>query len=106
MRVRGRIGRPLVAVAVMCDVCSHCGPGAAEAAHRHAPFCLHAPGPTPAPARPAAGMVGGGGDSGRLAQFVSNASFATLTLIYTFTELLDLSDQVGGWLSCGGLCQM
>ncbi len=43
------------------------------------------------------GAAGKGGDSGELAQFVSNASFATLTLIYTFTELLDLSDQVAGW---------
>ena len=47
------------------------------------------------------GMAGGGGGEeggGKLAQFVSNASFATLMLIYTFTELLDLSDQVCGWV--------
>jgi hypothetical protein len=37
----------------------------------------------------------GGGDGGRMAQFVSNASFASLALIYTFTEVLDLSDKVG-----------
>ena len=49
-----------------------------------------------------AGMAGGGGegDSGKVAQFVSNASFATLTLIYTFTELLDLSDKVKGQAGC------
>ncbi|PSC73387.1 ATP-binding cassette sub-family D member 4 [Micractinium conductrix] len=40
------------------------------------------------------GMAGSGKDSGELAQFVSNASFATLMLIYTVTELLDLSDQL------------
>jgi len=34
------------------------------------------------------------GDSGQLAQFISNSSFVLLSLIYTFTELLDLSDQV------------
>lgn len=63
---------------------------------RHFPRTLLAAVP-----RPRAGMAGGGGDSGQMAQFVSNASFATLTLIYTFTELLDLSDKVGaglGWL--------
>jgi hypothetical protein len=49
-------------------------------------------------------MAGGGGDSGQMAQFVSNASFATLTLIYTFTELLDLSDKVGGGLGWLQLC--
>ena len=60
-------------------------------------------------------MAGGGGEEGggKLAQFVSNASFATLMLIYTFTELLDLSDQVGkcgwlcgvwGWAGCGWMC--
>ena len=31
---------------------------------------------------------------GELAQFVSNASFASLSLIYSFTELLDLGEQV------------
>jgi hypothetical protein len=48
-------------------------------------------------------MAGGGGEEGggKLAQFVSNSSFATLMLIYTFTELLDLSDQVD---KCGWLC--
>lgn len=35
-----------------------------------------------------------GNDGGQTAQFVSNASFAALALIYTVTELLDLSDRV------------
>lgn len=39
-----------------------------------------------------AGMAGN--DGGQTAQFVSNASFATLALIYTVTELLDLSDRM------------
>ncbi|KAL4434207.1 hypothetical protein ABPG75_000648 [Micractinium tetrahymenae] len=39
-----------------------------------------------------AGMAGN--DGGETAQFVSNASFATLALIYTVTELLDLSDRM------------
>ncbi|KAL3160894.1 hypothetical protein ABBQ38_009286 [Trebouxia sp. C0009 RCD-2024] len=34
-----------------------------------------------------------GMDSGELAKWVSNASFATLTLIYSFTQLLDLASQ-------------
>ena len=33
-------------------------------------------------------------DQGQLAKWVSNASFATLTLIYTFTQILDLGTQV------------
>ena len=37
---------------------------------------------------------GGGGSGGEIAQFVSNASFFTLTLIYTFTEVLDLAEQL------------
>lgn len=55
----------------------------------------------PTPSRPDhpplagyAGAAKAGGDSGQLAQFVSNASFVLLSLIYAFTELLDLSDQV------------
>ena len=36
----------------------------------------------------------GEGDSGKTAQMISNASFATLSLIYSFTEVLDLSDQL------------
>jgi hypothetical protein len=41
---------------------------------------------------------GGGGeghDSGADAQLVSNASFATLTLVYAFTQLLDTAEKVG-----------
>ncbi len=45
-----------------------------------------------------AGMAGN--DGGQTAQFVSNASFATLALIYTVTELLDLSDRVRRQLAC------
>lgn len=33
-------------------------------------------------------------DSGRRAQFISNASFATLSLIYSFTEVADLSERL------------
>ena len=33
-------------------------------------------------------------DSGRRAKWVSNASFVTLTLIYSFTQLIDLASQV------------
>ena len=32
-------------------------------------------------------------DSGQRARWVSNASFATLTLIYSFTQMLDLASQ-------------
>ena len=41
------------------------------------------------------GAVAGGmgtGSSGAVAERISNASFATLMLIYSFTELLDLAD--------------
>ena len=38
-----------------------------------------------------AGAFGKAGDSGETAQKISNASFATLSLIYSFTEVLDLS---------------
>lgn len=41
---------------------------------------------------PASG--GGSGSGGEIAQFVSNASFVTLALIYTLTELLDLADNL------------
>ena len=34
-----------------------------------------------------------GMDSGQLAKWVSNASFATLTLIYSFTQMLDLASR-------------
>ena len=33
-------------------------------------------------------------DEGQRAKCVSNASFATLTLIYSFTQILDLGSQV------------
>ena len=35
-----------------------------------------------------------GASSGATAERVSNASFATLTLIYSFTQLLDMADQL------------
>lgn len=58
---------------------------------RSLPPPLHSITRPPTRAYPA-GMAGApGGDSGALAQWVSNASFATLMLIYSFTELLDLS---------------
>ena len=38
-----------------------------------------------------AGAFGKAGDGGETAQKISNASFATLSLIYSFTEVLDLS---------------
>lgn len=41
-----------------------------------------------------AGAIGRGGDSGETAQQISNASFATLSLIYSFTETLNLSDDL------------
>lgn len=41
-----------------------------------------------------AGSTPGAMDSGQLAKWVSNASFATLTLIYSFTQMLDLASQV------------
>lgn len=34
------------------------------------------------------------GEGGKLAQQISNASFATISLIYSFTETLDLSDKI------------
>ena len=40
-----------------------------------------------------AGSMPTGMDSGQLAKWVSNASFATLTLIYSFTQMLDLATQ-------------
>lgn len=49
---------------------------------------------TSAPCTPPLAGYAGSGDSGKLAQFISNSSFVLLSLIYTFTELLDLSDQV------------
>jgi ABC-type uncharacterized transport system fused permease/ATPase subunit len=42
----------------------------------------------------AAAAAGAGGSGGELAQFVSNASFASLSLIYSFTEMLDLGEQL------------
>ena len=49
-------------------------------------------------------------DSGEAAKWVSNASFATLTLIYSFTQLLDLANQsstlVGVTLRVGQLLQV
>lgn len=49
-------------------------------------------------------------DSGEVAKWVSNASFATLTLIYSFTQLLDLANQfstlVGVTLRVGQLLQV
>ena len=49
-------------------------------------------------------------DSGEAAKWVSNASFATLTLIYSFTQLLDLANQcstlVGITLRVGQLLQV
>ena len=41
-----------------------------------------------------AGSLAEGGDSGKTAQQISNASFATLSLIYSFTEVLNLSDSL------------
>ncbi len=38
--------------------------------------------------------AGGGSSGGELAEFVSNASFASLSLIYSFTEMLDLGEQL------------
>ena len=35
-----------------------------------------------------------GGSGGAAAERISNASFATLTLVYTFTSLLNLADEV------------
>jgi hypothetical protein len=35
-----------------------------------------------------------GGSGGATAERISNASFATLTLIYSFTQLLDMADQL------------
>jgi hypothetical protein len=43
-----------------------------------------------------AGASGGEGSGGRDAQFVSNASFMTLALIYSFTEVLDLAEAAAG----------
>lgn len=49
-------------------------------------------------------------DSGELAKWVSNASFATLTLIYSFTQLLDLANHfstlLGVTLRVGQLLQV
>ncbi len=42
----------------------------------------------------AAAAAGASGSGGELAQFVSNASFASLSLIYSFTEMLDLGEQL------------
>ncbi len=42
----------------------------------------------------AAGPPGTEGGGGKVAQFISNASFFTLMLIFSFTEVLDLSDQI------------
>ncbi|KAG7667755.1 putative Lysosomal cobalamin transporter ABCD4 [Nannochloris sp. 'desiccata'] len=42
----------------------------------------------------AAAAAGAGGSGGELARFVSNASFASLSLIYSFTEMLDLGEQL------------
>ena len=66
------------------------------APHHSCPSCCHAGWA----GRSSGGGAAGGddGSSGEAAQFVSNASFATLSLIYAFSELLDLSDRV----SCGG----
>ena len=51
-----------------------------------------------------------GMDQGQRAKWVSNASFATLTLIYTFTQILDLGTQVstlaGVTLRVGRLLQV
>ena len=35
-----------------------------------------------------------GGSGGAAAERISNASFATLTLVYSFTSLLNLADEV------------
>lgn len=45
-----------------------------------------------------------GGDGGDRAEFVSNASFFTLTFIYTLTEIVDLSESVSEVLSL--LCRV
>ena len=49
-------------------------------------------------------------DKGQVAKWVSNASFATLTLIFSFTQLLDLANQcstlVGVTLRGGQLLQV
>lgn len=49
-------------------------------------------------------------DSGQLAKWVSNASFATLTLIYSFTQMLDLASHfatlAGVTLRVGQLLQV
>lgn len=41
-----------------------------------------------------AGAFAEAGDSGKAAQRISNASFATLSLIYSLTEVLDLADSL------------
>eukprot|EP00884_Botryococcus_braunii_P011524 jgi/Botrbrau1/20372/Bobra.0006s0035.1 len=43
---------------------------------------------------PIFGGAGAAWDSGRRAEFISNASFATLSLIYSFTEVVDLSERI------------
>lgn len=49
-------------------------------------------------------------DKGQVAKWVSNASFATLTLIFSFTQLLDLGSQfstlAGVTLRVGQLLQV
>ena len=58
----------------------------------------------------ALGSEPSGMDQGQRAKWVSNASFATLTLIYTFTQILDLGTQVstlaGVTLRVGRLLQV
>ena len=39
-----------------------------------------------------AGVFDSAGDTGQMAQRISNASFATLSLIYSLTEMLDLAE--------------
>ena len=41
-----------------------------------------------------AGTFAEAGDTGKVAQQISNASFATLSLIYSFTETLNLADSL------------
>ncbi len=57
-----------------------------------------------------AGSLPAGLDSGQLAKWASNASFATLTLIYSFTQILDLASQfstlAGVTLRVGQLLQV
>lgn len=57
-----------------------------------------------------AGSEPSGMDQGQRAKWVSNASFATLTLIYTFTQILDLGTQMstlaGVTMRIGGLLQV